>query len=718
MIDTSKYTHHPALEEIVQVLCNKTQNTDTGFFKPVVAFFLSEMASCMRTTILTKDRGEIPVNCYAISLGMSGLGKGHSVNILEEEFLKIFKNNFLTNVMPVIAERKLSDIAGTRALKNNTNQEEELTKAEGEYKALGPYPFTFDSGTSPAVKQLRQKLLMAGSGSINFQCDEIANNILNNTEILATYLELYDKGLVKTKLTKHTNESKRYEDIAGATPANMLLFGTPVKLFDGSEVENTFFSFLEVGYARRCIFGIGKIDKKALYSQTASEIFYNLTSPANQAIIDKWAASFANLAQESNFNRQLQIDDSVSIFLIDYKMQCEKKADTLPDHQEIQKAELSHRYFKALKLAGAYAFIDGSYEVTLNHVQQAIKLVEESGQAFQTILTKEKTYMKLAKYLADVGLEMNHADLDNELPYYPASMQKREELIAMATAWGYSKNIMIKRSRLESIDFFSGERLEETSLDKIRFSLSNDIAFGYEPMEEKFFSLPNVLSFHDQVFHWTNHAFKDKHRAGANVIPGFNLVVLDVDGGFSIETAKDLLKAYTYIIHTTKRHTEECNRYRILLPIKYVLKLEREDYKAFMNNILDWLPFPSDEGANQPERKWTTTPDCDCYTNQGELLDPLKFIPKTSKNEAYKKEQKEAKNLPALERWLLQEAKSGNRNNILHRYACILLDQGKDQRNIEKSILTFNGKLFNPLSEDEIKSTIFVSIAKRIANRN
>lgn len=716
MIDTSTYTHHPAITEIVSVLCNRTQNTDTGFFKTEVAYFLCEMASCMRATILTKDRGEIPVNCYAINTATSGAGKGFSLNIMEEEFLRKFKDNFLVNVMPPIAERTLAEVAGTRAIRNNTTQEEELSKAEREYNALGPYPFTFDSGTSPAVKQLRQKLLMAGSGSINLIIDEIGSNLLNNIEILNTYLELYDKGLVKTKLTKHTNESKRYEDIAGSTPANMMLFGTPVKIFDGGMTEDAFYSFLEIGYARRCIFGIGKKENKALYTQTASEIFHNLISPSNQAIIDKWSAHFANLAQEANFKRQLFVEDDVSIFLIDYKIKCEAYADTLPDHQEIQKAELSHRYFKALKLAGAYAFIDNSPEVTLDHVKQAILLVEESGKAFLTILDREKPYMKLANYLSKIDKEVNHADLD-ELPYYPSSMQKREELIAMATAWGYSKNIMIRRTKLDSIDFFSGESLEETDINKIKFSLSNDIALGYTASEEKFTNLPKMLAYPGGVIHWANHSFTDGHRAGSNVIPGFNLVVIDVDTGFKLDSALDLLKSYTYLIHTTKRHTEECNRYRILLPIKYVLKLNREDYKNFMNNILNWLPFQSDEGANQPERKWETNPNCKYWLNEGELLDPLKFIPKTSKNEAYKKEQREAKNLPALEKWLLQDAETAGRNNTLIKYAFVLLDQGKDQAEIERAVKSFNSKLPDPLPEEEIRSTIFVSIARKIAEQ-
>lgn len=633
---------------------------------------------------------------------------------MEENFLSNFKGNFMNNVMPAIAEKHLCELAGERSIRNNTTQDEELQKLEKEYRDQGPYPFTFDSGTTPAVKQLRQKLLLAGCGAINLAIDEIGSNLLNNIEILNTYLELYDKGYVKAKLTKHTAESKRGEEIDGSTPANMLLFGTPAKIFDGGLTEDAFYSFLEIGYARRCLFGVGHVDKKALYSRTPAEIFYSLIDPGNQDIIDKWACIFANLAQEANFGRKLRIEDSTSIELIAYKTYCEQKADALPDHEEIQKAELSHRYFKALKLAGCYAFIDGSLEVTLEHIKQAIKLTEESGAAFKEILVRERPYMKLAKYLASIPDEVTHADLNAELPYYKTSIPARNELISMARAWGYKNNIIIKRSFLDDIEFFSADKLEETDLGKIMFSVSTDIASGYETMDAPWNQMYKLVTAPN--LNWCNHSFKDGHRARKNVIPGFNLVAIDIDQGTSIETAKELLKEYCFLIYETKRNTPENNRFRILMPINYVLELDAEDYREFIQNILDWLPFKDvDSGSKDPERKWLTCETGNYYYNDGKLLDALKFIPKTSRNEAFKKEQKSIKNVSNLERWLLASAGSTGRNNTLAQYAFALIDQGLDQKGVEDAVLAFNKRFSEPLTKDEIKNTIFVSIAKRFS---
>lgn len=71
-MDLSKVSHNPCLEELTNLICTKTQNTDTGFFHVEIAYFLTKLASCMRAYIETKDRGDIPINMYALCLATSG----------------------------------------------------------------------------------------------------------------------------------------------------------------------------------------------------------------------------------------------------------------------------------------------------------------------------------------------------------------------------------------------------------------------------------------------------------------------------------------------------------------------------------------------------------------------------------------------------------------------------------------------------------------------
>lgn len=72
--DLDLLKHHPATEGIVDVLCKKTQNDNPEFFRILLSYHLAKVAATMRVKILTRDRGEIPVNLYAINLASSGHG--------------------------------------------------------------------------------------------------------------------------------------------------------------------------------------------------------------------------------------------------------------------------------------------------------------------------------------------------------------------------------------------------------------------------------------------------------------------------------------------------------------------------------------------------------------------------------------------------------------------------------------------------------------------
>lgn len=715
MIDLTGVTHHPALEEIVDVLCNKTQNNDRGFFRVEVAYFLAKMASCMGATIVTKDRGDIPVNIYAMALATSGFGKGHSVNIIEDGFMMGFKKRFMEDTMPTIAEKNLWKIANERAARNGTDQQEEFEKVEAEYRRAGAYPYTFDSGTPPAVKQLRHKLLMANCGSINLQIDEIGSNLLANLDVLTLFLELYDQGKVKPKLTKNTAESVRGEDLEGKTPTNMLLFGTPSKLLDGGQIEDMYYAMLDTGYARRCLFAFGHIDKKAFNMLTPEEIYINLTKANNNQLVNQWANHFTSLADPTHFGWKMAVEDDVGIELIRYKSECDKAADAMADHEEIRKAEMMHRYFKALKLAGAYAFVDQSLNVEMEHLKQAILLVEESGKAFQSILNREKAYVKLAKYISSIGSEVTHADLLESLPFYPKGNAARNEMITLATAWGYKQHIIIKKSFNDGIEFFRGETLQETNTDEMVISYSDNWAYNYVGEKVPFDQL-HVLTQHEGM-HWCNHHFRKEHRAEENVIAGFNMIVIDVDGGISRDICHDLMKEYRFMTYSTKRSTDEENRFRLIIPMNYYLELDGEEYKEFMNNVMAWLPFETDESANQRAKKWMS---CETgtyhYNLEAPLLDVRDFIPRTSKNEAFQNQMQQVQSLDNLERWFAGRIANGNRNNHMIKYALALVDSGKDFNEVSTLVHAFNKKLSNPLDADELNSTVLVTAAKRYSS--
>lgn len=711
-VDLNKVDHHPALEQIVTTLCERVQNEDKGFFRVEVAYFMAKMASSMRATILTKDRGEVPVNLYAIALATSGYGKGHSIGIMENEILGGFKKLFLEQTFPTIAEDWMWKLAIDRAALNGTEEDDEKEKLDKEFDRLGPFVFTFDSGTSPATKDLRQKLLLANNGSINLQIDEIGSNLLGNAEVLNVFLELYDQGMTKQKLIKNTKDNPRGSQIDGKTPANMLLFGTPFKLLDGGSVEDEFFSFLGTGFSRRCLFAYGSHKRKE-DNLDPKEMYFNLIKSAKSPIFTKWSNQFTNLADASKYGWQMTVEDDVGIMLLTYKLHCEEIADSLPDHKELRKAELSHRYFKVLKLAGAYAFVDESSEILMEHLLSAMKLVEETGESYEQILTRERSYMRLARFLAAEDIEQTHADLTEQLPFYKSTTAARSQMMADAMAWGYKQHIVIKKRFESGIEFFSGETLEKTDLNNLILSYSDHFAYNYNPDTAPFDKLHLLTQAKDM--HWCNHHFLKNHRSEENVIPGFNTIVVDVDGGTSIQTATELMKDYKFMLYTTKRHDPDQHRFRMIFPTNYMLELDQDEYKEFINAFLKWMPFKSDEATNQRAKKWQSFDGGTYqYNVEGELLDVLKFIPKTSKSEEFQKEFTKLESLDNLQRWFAQRITNGNRNNELLKYALALMSDGMSFQDVEQNTLSFNKSLSNPLPEDEVQSTILRTVAKKM----
>lgn len=699
-------------EKLVKILMSKTQNNNPAFFRIQVAYYFAKVASSMRTNIKTHDRGIIPVSLYAINLSCSGSGKGLSTNIIEEQVIDKFKTNFIEGTFASLAATSLAKIATKRANKNNADPDETLEKVEKEFAALGPLLFSFSSATTPAVKQMRHKLLMSEAGSVNLEIDEIASNLLSNVDVLSTFLELYDVGKVKPKLIKNTADNLRNEEIEGRTPTNMLLFGTSSKLLDGGKIEDEFISMQETGFARRCLFGYSTTHTKNL-DLTPEEVYDLMLDPSNDKFLKDISTRLGSLADPINFNGTLRMTKKVSLLLIEYRLSCEKLADSLGDYAEIEKAEISHRYFKALKLSGAYAFIGGSCEILEEHLYSAIKLIEDSGIAFKAILTREKPYVKLAKYIADVGREVTQVDLVEELPFYLGTESKKKDMLSLAIAYGYKNNIIIKSSYVDNIEFLEGESMVETDLQKMTLSYSADITQNFIAANPSFDQLHEATTSN---FHYTAHEFTGGYRSGERAIPGFNLVILDIDEGVSLNTAKLLLNGYRALFSTTKRHTEENNRFRIILPLSHTVKLTPDGYKEFMEGLFDWLPFIVDEQTKDISRKWEGFPGDYEYT-EGELLDAMLFIPKTRKAEEQAKKVLNTQSLSNLERWFANRISNGNRSNQLIKYAFILIDGGYDIDFIKNAIEVLNNKLTNKLSGKEISSTIMATVIKRLANR-
>jgi hypothetical protein len=709
-------SYFPLSEDIVDILVKKTQSDDKHFFRVLTAYYMAKVASMMRCNIKTHERGIVPVSMYVLNLASSGFGKNFSTNIMEEYILSGFKERFMESLFPEVALKNLHKLAVDRSKITGAQPDELLPIIQQEFEMAGSLAFSFDSGTVPAIKQMRHKLLMANAGSMCFEGDEVGSNFTNNGEVLTAFLELYDIGKTKVKLTKNTTDNTRTEEIDGRTPTNLLLFGTPSKLLT-SKIEDDFYAMLETGYARRLLFGYSQLNTGRERGDAAA-LYDSLVNSKIDARMTKLQDQFKNMSSLANFNKTLTMSKETSIKLIDYRLDCEHYSNNhFKDHEEIQKAEKNHRYFKAMKLAGAYAFCEGSPTLETKHLDYAIQLVEDSGDAFKAIMKRDRNYVRIAKYLSDIDTEVTQVDLMEDVPAYKGSVSQKTELMQLAVAWGYKNNIIIRRNYVDNIEFFIGESLEETDLSKMILSHSTHITEGFSTESAPFDQLHKLTTAPNM--HYSAHRFRNGYRTSDNAIQGFNMIILDVDGGTNIDTANLLLKDYVHMISTTKRHTAAKNRYRIILPLSHVLQLDVKTYAEFMKNVMAWLPFDVDTGCHDIARKWETCKDAKVvYNTDADLVDATLFIPQTKKADTQQNWINTSSSMTNLERWFLLNTAEGNRNRMLIKYGFALLDNGYTLNAARDGILAFNAKTSDPLPEDEILMTIMVTLTKKFAEKD
>ena len=712
--------YNPIQEQLLHIIEKKTSNESHNYFRVVISFYLTQVASSMRTFINGKVFKNIPINMYACTLMTSGAGKGMCQTILQDSVVDQFRKRFQTYVLPNCAHTNLEKIAEAKsAICPEIPAEDLLKNTVQEYDSLGSFPYDFDSATGPAFKQVRAKAQMAGIGSLNFVCDEIGSNIVDNIELMNIGLEVFDMGKTKNKLTKDSTTNKRVEDREGGVPTNMLWFGTPSKLLNGGKEEDTFYSLLDAGYARRLFYGEGV--KTPIKYKTGKEMRDALLAEQPDDTLKSISDQLLELCNVVNTNQELFLDGPEEELILDYQLWCTNRANIIRKetggiNEEIRLAELENRYFKALKLAGTYAYIDGMTQITREHILQAIKLTEDSGESFLKIMHRDPNYVRLAKYVSATDKPHNWADLSEALPFFKGSEAQKKDLISLATAWAYNNSIVIKSFERNSINFVQGQKLEETNLDEIIFSSSNQIADQFVNFIKPFDKLEKM----GQVdgFHWCTHHFMPNvarpdlgnHRSKEYAMPAFNLLVLDIDGTCSIDSAKDVLKDYKFILYTTKSHTPAKHRFRVILPMKYKLFLNPDDYRVFMDNVFESLPFEVDDKCKDIARNWLTNNGTTFISSGSELFDPRPYIPESEQDKERKKEIKKYSNLDNIARWFVKQIKPGNRNHMLYRYGIMLKDIGVPIDEVKDKVRILNSKIVAPLSVEELDNTIFSSI--------
>lgn len=708
-------------ENLISNIIAKTQNRDRRFFHVMGAYYTGYMAAMLQCSVKSATRGRIPLGNYCIAMAPSGFGKGYSQHILEKQVFNKFSWEITHKLFDESFELNVSADAAKIARIRNVDPDTIEQRIRAEYESAGPFLPIFDSATKAAIRQQRGKIQAAHLGSLNLVQDEFGSNMSGSVEELAMMLELYDTGHIKNKLVSNTKERKRDMPRDTPTPATLMLFGTQSKVFDGSRTEEDFISLLQTGFARRCLFAWGteqtKSESKGV--QNIERRYDLLLNASDESIWENISDELEARASQDWMHKIIHLRKHEELILLNYQIECEAKAKTLNEFAELEKIELVHRHSKALKLAGSLAVFEGEGEISENTLLSAIRIVEESGKSFISTINRERNYAILARFLVAKEEPQTLADLSEKLPFFKTGYAARREMLDLAASWGRKKFITINKTVEDGIEMYQGTAHDETDLKHIRVSVSQTVANGFGAVEVSWDRIGKLLKLsskdmgypgEETAMNWCTHQFENGNRKKENTIPGFNLLVLDIDGTASLDSVHEVFRDYHFATCTTKSHTPEVNRFRVIIPLNIHMQFDADQYQQFVKNILDYLPFKSDKAAASIAHKWLTNPKGDVYVNDNEdavLFDVFPFIPGTRRNELRKEQlrelQKEITNHSRLISWFVDKMnKDGERNNHMFRLGMVLIEADLGLKETVRQLELVNRMIENPLDNKEL----------------
>jgi hypothetical protein len=138
-----------------------------------------------------------------------------------------------------------------------------------------------------------------------------------------------------------------------------------------------------------------------------------------------------------------------------------------------------------------------------------------------------------------------------------------------------------------------GETLKITDLNDMIFSYSDDWAYNYASPDEKVgFEQLHMMTQVPDV-HWANHRFQNGHEPTRTSIPGFNMLVLDVDGGVSSNWFTAPERDQVHDLHHEAAHgraeplsAHHADQLRCWTST-------RTSTRSSCNEVIAWLPFQS-----------------------------------------------------------------------------------------------------------------------------
>lgn len=609
-------TLHPVIQQVVRAIVNP--NVHPRVKATIAVSHIMLFASQFRRNIELWDGTSVPINAIAVALMDSGCGKDSSHRAARRCFEPGYE----------LMERHLEQAARKRAIQRATNAEEELPEEFEIYKKyLDPIPPVETSVTTgPGLIKLINDMKPHDIGANSLYTGEFGDfltysqDIIENITILA---ELYDLGVKEITYTK--GKEFRSESIKGQS-LSALLMGSPVMLYD-ENVKYRFQTAFMSKLARRSFFcyvpdPIPNPDfmqhDNPLEAQKAFDRELKTEAAQARTAMKEGVLSITK-HQLLNFGEPLKVSSEVEDLYTIYQRYNSDYVETKMNRDSTSALIRRHLQWKALKLAGAFAILDLSDTVEIDHfvaATQFCELLSGDMDLFEHDLNKSyyerfsdfchTLVRQESKVVVDVHEIKKRGFLSNvskpklvELVNLCASYDKQAIYSVIGDGAGIQYEPIVKTDVLDiSYKPIDTRKLNEavTSgnkdlIAKAKHDISITTAYGYEVGTTNFADLADLLS---GDFAYSPFKFRNGVRGKENIIGGTKWLVLDVD--HSVVSATEMHFMLMDINHHVALSSDPNNDYkfRVLIELDSVVELSPIAWKHFYLAIADDLAIKAD----------------------------------------------------------------------------------------------------------------------------
>ena len=581
---------------------------------------LSNFASQFRRSIELWDGTLVPTNNISFVIADSGANKDSSNNKIR----KCFKAGY-EKIHKVLEEHVRKEaINAANAAGEDMPDEYEIYR-----KYLKPIPPVFMSMTTgPGLVQHINDIgaLPASAGMIytGELSDELAGNP-HALENLKTLAEVYDLGEKEVTYTKGVEF--RSKEIKGQ-PVSALMVGSPGHiLYDESTRKRFHIAFMSK-MARRSWFCYApermeepdfSVEDEPI--KAMQEYEYHIEQEAKAAI----NVLRAEIDEITEGNLQLlgqSIPTAKEVFELFniYKRYNSEVITASNSHESVYALVRGHLQWKALKLAGGFAVMAGTKEVTLGQYITAIRYCEMFDKditQFERDINKVP-HESLSDYLrANVSVDkkafISIHDVKKLGFSSSVTLSKLQELVLLCA--GYDREGIysiaentsglyyepIIHTEIVGVSYkeIDNRRLHDAvsrhashdEMSRIKNELASHANTGYEFHETDFKELKYLL---EGDFAYSPFKFTNGSRNKDNLLGGTKWLVLDIDKTtLSADDAHFMLEGVNHHIALTSDPTNEY-KYRVLVELDSYIELSAVAWKHFYTKIAEDLGLDAD----------------------------------------------------------------------------------------------------------------------------